>query len=427
MLAASSTRAQLELEKAELSSTLANHLRKRATELEQELDGVRLEAQEEDAASLEAELAAATKAAETAEARAAELATARDAAAKSEAELRTQVEKLRAADRIHRTTVDEQAQAMERILQKRSVLLASREEATRKIRELGSLPGEAFDKYENVNAKTLLRKLHGVNRKLTKYNHVNKKALDQYISFNEQRKSLRERKAVLDEGAASIRELIDSLDERKDEAIQRTFKGVAMHFAQVFRELVPSGKASLVMLTDDGADDVASDSDDDSGLAPMDENRPTSRSSKASAAKGKAAGEGPERIRKYVGVAMKVSFTGAGETFSISQLSGGQKSVVALALIFAIQRTDPAPFYLFDEIDSALDAAHRTAVATLISKQAASHSAQFITTTFRPEMLDVAHQFYQVVYSKTAKVSTIQQVDQETAKDFIAGIMAQEA
>ena len=36
-------------------------------------------------------------------------------------------------------------------------------------------------------------------------------------------------------------------------------------------------------------------------------------------------------------------------------LSGGQKTLVALALIFAIQRCDPAPFYLFDEIDAALD------------------------------------------------------------------------
>ena len=40
---------------------------------------------------------------------------------------------------------------------------------------------------------------------------------------------------------------------------------------------------------------------------------------------------------------------------SMKQLSGGQKTLVALALIFAIQRCDPAPFYLFDEIDAALD------------------------------------------------------------------------
>jgi RecF/RecN/SMC N terminal domain len=50
---------------------------------------------------------------------------------------------------------------------------------------------------------------------------------------------------------------------------------------------------------------------------------------------------------------MQVSF-GMGETMSMKQLSGGQKTLVALALIFAIQRCDPAPFYLFDEIDAAL-------------------------------------------------------------------------
>lgn len=43
----------------------------------------------------------------------------------------------------------------------------------------------------------------------------------------------------------------------------------------------------------------------------------------------------------------------------MQQLSGGQKSMVALTLIFAIQKCDPAPFYLFDEIDQALDAQHR--------------------------------------------------------------------
>ena len=54
---------------------------------------------------------------------------------------------------------------------------------------------------------------------------------------------------------------------------------------------------------------------------------------------------------------------------SLKQLSGGQKTLVALTLIFAIQRCDPAPFYLFDEIDAALDPLHRTAVARLLKRQ----------------------------------------------------------
>ena len=61
---------------------------------------------------------------------------------------------------------------------------------------------------------------------------------------------------------------------------------------------------------------------------------------------------------------VQVSFTGvASETKELQQLSGGQKSLVALGLIFAIQKCDPAPFYLFDEIDQALDSHHRHAVA----------------------------------------------------------------
>ena len=63
-------------------------------------------------------------------------------------------------------------------------------------------------------------------------------------------------------------------------------------------------------------------------------------------------------------VFFQVSFTGnSAEMRDMQQLSGGQKSLVALTLIFAIQRCDPAPFYLFDEIDQALDSQHRKAVA----------------------------------------------------------------
>ena len=54
---------------------------------------------------------------------------------------------------------------------------------------------------------------------------------------------------------------------------------------------------------------------------------------------------------------------------NMEQLSGGQKAVVALAFILAIQRCDPAPFYLFDEVDAALDPEFRRSVAQLIAEQ----------------------------------------------------------
>ncbi|KRX16436.1 Structural maintenance of chromosomes protein 3 [Trichinella nelsoni] len=110
-----------------------------------------------------------------------------------------------------------------------------------------------------------------------------------------------------------------------------------------------------------------------------------------------------------------VAFSGADETKEMQQLSGGQKSLVALALIFAIQKCDPAPFYLFDEIDAALDARHRKSVAEMIHKL--SSSAQFITTTFRRELLESADKFYGVKFRN--KVSHIDCVTAEEAADFV--------
>lgn len=101
----------------------------------------------------------------------------------------------------------------------------------------------------------------------------------------------------------------------------------------------------------------------------------------------------------------------------MQQLSGGQKSLVALALIFAIQKCDPAPFYLFDEIDANLDTQYRTAVANMIHTLATEHNQQFITTTFRSELLNNADQFYGVTFQN--KVSRIHAIDKEYALGFV--------
>lgn len=138
----------------------------------------------------------------------------------------------------------------------------------------------------------------------------------------------------------------------------------------------------------------------------------------------------------------------------------------ALALIFAIQEVDPAPFYIFDEIDANLDAQYRTAVADHLlslslragagtgddedndddeesssssrgdgsSESGAgggrggrggatgedrkhSTSGQFICTTFRPEMLRVAEKVYGVTFANN--ISSIRVETMENALDFV--------
>lgn len=53
----------------------------------------------------------------------------------------------------------------------------------------------------------------------------------------------------MDTSAESIQELIETLDQRKDEAIERTFKQVSKYFEEVFEKLVPSGRGQLIMQT----------------------------------------------------------------------------------------------------------------------------------------------------------------------------------
>lgn len=274
---------------------------------------------------------------------------------------------------------------VERQYNQKSVEQHKKADAEKSIRELGSLPAD-FDKYRDLSMGVLMKKLKKVNHGLQKYSHVNKKALDQFLSFTEQRESLTRRREELDSGAEAIRNLIESLDQRKDEDILRTYRGVTKFFCEVFSELVPGGKASLIMKKSSGDADMQD-------------------------------GEEAEASRiKYTGVGMKVSFSTTGKAYKIQQLSGGQKSIVALSLIFAIQRLDPAPFYLFDEIDANLDATHRQAVANLIRKQSLS-GTQFVTTTFRPEFVHAGDMWYGVTHKR--KVSSIEEVGKEVALTFV--------
>lgn len=112
-------------------------------------------------------------------------------------------------------------------------------------------------------------------------------------------------------------------------------------------------------------------------------------------------------------VLWQVAFTGVSS--ATHQLSGGQESVLALSLIFAIQRCDPSPFYLLDEIDSALDPVHRTAVANMLAQQSAE--AQFLCTTFHPEMLSAADKFFGVVFKN--KASFVSVITEDQAHELI--------
>ncbi|KAF9038262.1 RecF/RecN/SMC protein [Hymenopellis radicata] len=305
-------------------------------------------------------------------------------------DLQKSLDRIQAQQTEDSRNISRQQKTTERYLAKRQMLSNRKDECNRNIRDLGVLPEEAFEKYTNEKLDRLVKKLHSVNEGLKKFAHVNKKAFEQYSNFTKQRDQLLERREELDKSAESIEELVEVLDQRKDEAIERTFKQVAMNFEEVFSKLVPAGRGRLIIQRRMDQDEEADEEAEETQQSTID---------------------------NYTGISIKVSFNSkVDEGLRIQQLSGGQKSLVALATVFAIQKCDPAPFYLFDEIDANLDAQYRTAVASMIHELA--ESAQFITTTFRPEMLVTADKFYGVLFNNQ-KVSSIRSIKREEAQEFV--------
>ncbi|KAG5120860.1 hypothetical protein JHK84_039200 [Glycine max] len=396
LVACKTDRIETEARRAELDTNLTTNLRRRKQELEAVISSVDADSLVADAESKQQELSDAKILVDDATGQLRSVTESINDRTRQIKKIKDELNKLKSLEDEYERKLQEDAKELEQLQSKKNTYAAKEEEYAKKIRELGPLTSDAFEAYRRRNIKDLHKMLHRCNEQLQQFSHVNKKALDQYINFTEQREELQKRQAELDAGDEKIKELISVLDQRKDESIERTFKGVARHFREVFSELVQGGHGHLVMMKKkDG------DHDDDE-----DEDGPR-----------EANPEG--RVEKYIGVKVKasVSFTGQGETQSMKQLSGGQKTVVALTLIFAIQRCDPAPFYLFDEIDAALDPQYRTAVGNMICRLADIANTQFITTTFRPELVKVADKIYGVTHKN--RVSRVNVVSKEDALEFI--------
>lgn len=290
----------------------------------------------------------------------------------------------------------------EKAMVKKTTLAARREELQRKIREVGLLAEDALSSFNNLSSEELLQRLNSVNEDISGLSNVNKRAFENFKKFGEKRTELEERASELDDSKSSIQDLITRLKRQKVNAVDSTFNKVSENFSKVFEKLVPRGTAKLIIHRN-RVREQDPDEEEDIDMSDGEENDENGLNSVEA---------------MYSGVSISVSFNSKkNEQQHVEQLSGGQKTVCAVALILAIQMVEPAPFYLFDEIDAALDKQYRTAVASMI-KELSEH-AQFICTTFRSDMLEVADKFYRVKYEN--KISTVIEVDRRGAIQFIRG------
>jgi structural maintenance of chromosome 3 (chondroitin sulfate proteoglycan 6) len=237
------------------------------------------------------------------------------------------------------------------------------------------------EKYVNKLLEPFFQKLEKVNNKMKQFDKINRFALEDFKNFNNKKQEISDKLKDLEEKEHEIKEVIEVLDNKKDNAIQNTFDKVNNNFEYFFKELVPNGNANLTI------EHVVNNS------------------------------QHPQQQKKteQKGIYINVSFSGRQNYQAMHLLSGGQKTAVAVALIFALSKIDPPPFYILDEIDAALDPSMRINLAKLIENL--SKSNQFIISTFKPEILEVANNVYQAKFMN--KESKLTRISKEEAKNFI--------
>ncbi|KAF4657240.1 hypothetical protein FOL47_008539 [Perkinsus chesapeaki] len=262
---------------------------------------------------------------------------------------------------------------------------------------------------ESTTVRELQRRLLECKAELDGHPLVNNKALEQFSQFDAQYKELLLSQEEMDSGQVAIDNLIAKLDGEKDNNIIKSFAQINEHFAATFKELVPNGSARMKLLKRDLVPEHVEmhqgreDEDEDHELGAAD-----------------------TVDEKYAGVSIEVTFS-ADQTRmrKMHELGGSQKTVVAVALLFAILRSEQPPLYLLDEVDAALDAQYREAFARLISSvtnpNPLAHRppppAQVICSTFRPELCSVADRGYEVsMDNRSSRIALLTDFDEYFAR-----------
>ncbi|WP_436909247.1 chromosome segregation protein SMC [Halosimplex marinum] len=175
---------------------------------------------------------------------------------------------------------------------------------------------------------------------MEKLEPVNMLAIEEYDRVEEELDDLEDKKATLVEEAEGIRDRIDRYEQNKRETFMEAFDAIDEHFRDIFERL-SNGSGHLHLENDEDPFD--------GGLT----------------MKAQPADKPIQRL---------------------AAMSGGEKSLTALAFIFAIQRHNPAPFYALDEVDAFLDAKNADLVGEMVDELAGE--AQFVVVSHRSAMLE---------------------------------------
>ena len=218
----------------------------------------------------------------------------------------------------------------------------------------------------SVRLQGLQSEIDRLSREITALGAVNLAALDELAQARERKQFLDAQTADLTEAMTTLEDAIRKIDAETRELLSGTFNAVNEHFGRMFPELFGGGNARLVITGDEILD---------SGV--------------------QVVAQPPGKKNQ-----------------TIHLLSGGEKALTAIALVFAIFQLNPAPFCLLDEVDAPLDDANTERYAKLVSSM--SKGTQFLVISHNKIAMEMAEQLIGVTMQEQG-VSRIVAVDMDAA------------
>ncbi|HYH59708.1 MAG TPA: AAA family ATPase [Thermoleophilaceae bacterium] len=209
---------------------------------------------------------------------------------------------------------------------------------------------------------------------------VNPLAEQEYEEAIAHVEELETQRGDLEQALTELEGLIKETDRRIREAFEQTFEQAARNFEEVVGHLFPGGRGRLRLVSPEGPKPVL-------GGEEVAAEQQAEEAEEAAA----EAEEQPDEDAPGV----EVEVTPAGKSMKkLSLLSGGEKSLVALAFMFAVFLARPCPFYILDEVEAALDDLNIDRFLQLIHRY--SDRAQFIIVTHQKRTMDAADVLYGV-------------------------------
>jgi chromosome segregation protein len=235
-------------------------------------------------------------------------------------------------------------------------------------KEYGSLPPVT----EELSEPELQSDILETTNKKKALEPVNLKAIEQYDAVKERFDEIDMRRQTIQRERKSILDAIDKIELEKTRTFMKSYHEINREFSRTFQKLSPGGSAKMIL--------DRPDKPFEGGISI--EARPRGK---------------------------KIS--------SLEILSGGEKTLVALSFIFAVQEFYPAPFYVMDEIDAALDGPNVHRTSTVIREF--SQQAQFLVISHREENIVNADRIYGVSMQQSG-ITDIFSVDlEEEAKRLL--------